>query len=51
MSFKASLCKYGLLGFRRDFPKIHDSVDVVRVANEMKPYGVKKLSSTESICK
>ena len=35
-----------LLGFRRDFPKIHDNVDVVQVANEMKPCGVKNLSST-----
>ena len=35
----------GSLLFRRDFPKIHDSIDVVRVANEMKPYGVKILSS------
>ena len=39
------------LGFRRDFPKIHDSVDVVRVANEMKPYGVKNLSSIECFLK
>ena len=36
-----------LLGFRRDFPKIHDNVDVVRIANEMKPCGVKNLSSTQ----
>ena len=35
-----------LLGFRRDFPKIHDNVDVVRVANEMKPCCVKNLPST-----
>ena len=35
-----------LLGFRRDFHKIHDNVDVVRVANEMKSCGVKNLSST-----
>ena len=34
------------LGFRRDSPKIHDSVDMVRVANEIKPYGVKNVSST-----
>ena len=33
-------------GFKRDFPKIHDNVDVVRVTNEMKPCGVKNLSST-----
>ena len=25
------------MGYRRDFPKIHDSVDVLRIANEMKP--------------
>ena len=37
---------WALLGFRRDFPKIHDNVDVVRVANEMKPRGVKNLSLT-----
>ena len=37
---------WALLGFRRDFPKIHDSVDVAWVANEIKPYGVKKLSLT-----
>ena len=36
-----------LLGFRRDFPKIHDNVDVMRIANEMKPCGVKNLSSTQ----
>ena len=35
-----------LLGFRRDFPKIHDSFDVVRVANKMKPCDMKNLSST-----
>ena len=34
------------MGFKRDFPKIHDSVDVVRVANEMKLCGMKNLSST-----
>ena len=38
----------GFLGFKRDSSKIHDSVDVVRVANEMKPCGVKNLSSTIS---
>ena len=37
---------WALLGFRRDLSKIHDSVDAVRVVNEMKPYGVKNLSST-----
>ena len=36
-----------LLGFRRDFPKIHDNVNVVWVANKMKPCGVKNLSSTK----
>ena len=35
-----------LLGFKIDSPKIHDNVDVVRVTNEMKPCGVKNLSST-----
>ena len=34
------------MGFRIDFPKIHDNVDVVWVANEMKPCDVKNLSST-----
>ena len=37
---------WALLGFRRDFPKIHDNVDMVRVANEMKSCGVKNFSST-----
>ena len=37
-----------LLGFKIDSPKIHDNIDVVRVANEMKPCGVKNLSSTTS---
>ena len=35
----------GLLSFKRGFPKIHDDVDVVWVANEMKSCGVKNLSS------
>ena len=35
-----------LLGFKIDSPKIHDNIDMVRVANEMKPYGVKNLPST-----
>ena len=39
---------WALLGFRRDFLKIYDNVDVVRVANEMKPCGVKNLSSTST---
>ena len=39
---------WALLGFRRDFPKIHDNVDMVRVANDMKSCGVKNLSSTNT---
>ena len=39
---------WALLGFKRDFSKIHDNVDVVQVANEMKPCGVKNLSLTFS---
>ena len=35
-----------LLGFKIDSPKIHYSIDVVQVANEMKSCGVKSLSST-----
>ena len=35
-----------LLGFKIDSPKIYDNIDVMQVANEMKPYGVKNLSST-----
>ena len=38
---------WALLGFRRDFPKIQNSVDVAWVANEIKPCGVKNLSSIE----
>ena len=38
--------KWALLGFRRDFPKIYDNVDVVQVANEIKPCGIKNLSLT-----
>ena len=34
-----------LLGLKIDSPKIHDSADVVWVTNEMKPCGVKNLSS------
>ena len=37
---------WALLNFKVDFPKIHNNVDVVQVANEIKPYGVKNLSST-----
>ena len=44
----ASFCEYGLfLGLKRDFVKLHDSVDVVQVANEIKPCGVKNLSLTK----
>ena len=39
---------WALLGFRRDFPKIYDNVNVVQVTNEMKPCGVKNLSTTKS---
>ena len=35
-----------LLGFKIDSSKIHDNIDVMRVANEMKSCGVKNLSST-----
>ena len=34
------------MGFKIDSPKIHDNVDVVWVTNEMRPRGVKNLSST-----
>ena len=37
-----------LLGFKIDSPKIHDNIDVMRVANEMKPCDVKNLPSTFS---
>ena len=46
MGFGVILWIRTFLGFKRDFPKIHDSVDMVWVANEMKPCGVKNLSST-----
>ena len=36
------------LGFKIDSPKIHGNVDVVWVTNEMRPRGVKNLSSTLS---
>ena len=36
-----------LLGFKIDSSKIHNSVDVMRIANEMKSCGVKNLSSTK----
>ena len=38
------------LGFKIDSPKIHDNIDVVRVANEMKSCGVKNLPSTLFLC-
>ena len=37
-----------LLGFKRGFLKIHDNVDVMRVANKMKPCDVKNLPLTSS---
>ena len=46
MGFDIILWIWTLLGFKRDFPRIHDNVDVVLVANKMKPCGVKNLSST-----
>ena len=49
MGFDAFLCEYGLFwALEEIFPKIHDNIDVVRVANEMMPCGVKNLSSTHS---
>ena len=39
-----------LLGFKIDSSKIHDNIDVVRVANEMKSCGVKNLPSTFFLC-
>ena len=49
MGFGVILWIWTLLGFKIDFSKIHDNVDAVRVANEMKPCGVKNLSSTSVI--
>ena len=40
-----------LLGFKIDSPKIHDNIDVVQVANEMKPCGIKNLPSTHTMLK
>ena len=40
---------WALLSFKRGFPKIHDNVDVVWVANEMKPCSVKNLLLTDDI--
>ena len=37
------------LGFKIDSPKIHGNVDVVWVTNEMRPRGVKNLSSTSGV--
>ena len=48
MGFSVILWTWTLLDFKRDFPKIHDSIDVVWVANEIKSCGVKKLSLTGS---
>ena len=43
----ASFCvNMGFFGFKRDFFKIHDNIDVIQVANEIKPCGMKILSST-----
>ena len=45
----ASFCEYGLFwALKEIFPKMHDNVDVVWVANEMKPCGLKNLSLTIS---
>ena len=42
----ASFCViWALLDFKRDFPKILDSIDMVRVVNEIKSCSVKILSS------
>ena len=38
------------LSFKIDYPKIHDNVDMVWVANEMKPHGVKNFSSPSVNC-
>ena len=40
---------WALLGFKREFPKIHDNIDVVWVVNEIKPCSVKILSLTAII--
>ena len=45
MGFGVFLCKYGLFW---DLSKIHDNIEVVWVANEIKPCGVKIFSSTFS---
>ena len=46
MGFDAFCVNMGSFGLKKDFPKFHDNVDVVRVANEIKPCGMKILSST-----
>ena len=46
IGFSVILWIWTLSGFKRDFPKIHDSVNVVQVTNEMKPCIVKNLFST-----
>ena len=52
MGFDAMLCKHGLFwALKEIFPKIHDNVDVMWVAIEMKPCGVKILSSTKCFLK
>ena len=43
MGFDIILWIWTLLGFKRDFPRIHDNVDVMWVANEMKPCGMKEI--------
>ena len=43
----ASFCvNMGFFGFKIDFFKIHDNIDVIQVANEIKSCGMKILSST-----
>ena len=46
MGFNVILWIWILLGFKRDFPKIHDGVDLVRATNEMNTCGVKILPLT-----
>ena len=49
MGFNVILWIWTLLGFKRDFSKIHDNIDVVQVTNGIKPCDVKNLSSTFSL--
>ena len=43
MGFDAFLCKYGIFwALEEILPKIHDSVNLVQVANKMKSCDVKK---------